>query len=223
MHEPELNFQLLSGTPYANTPLYASFLGLRKTLAKHLGVAENIPFITHNNQKSVLRREHGSKYPYSYILLNDFRIVRDRAPNKTVARRGSHISLDEVSNATVQKGYLFFSEINFEFHWIHNQITDVINFVEKLTILGSIDSFTFNVKIPSIDEFLATVELPDQAITLPRSELDDPSEPGGMDIPVSMVLKTRAGIVKDVPKVNNRGEVTQTLGVGDPDTGVLET
>lgn len=209
----ENDFQLLSGTPYSNTPLYASLLGLRKTLSSHLNITENIPLITHNNQKSIFRRESVQKYPYSYILLNDFRIIRDQAPNKTIARRGSHISLSEITNSSVKKGYLFRSEINFEFHWIHNSITDVINFVEKITILGAIDGFTFNVKIPDIEEWVATVELPDNAITFPRNELEDPAEPSAMDVTVSMLLKTRAGIVRDVPKVNNRGEVTQSFNV----------
>lgn len=219
----ELNFNLLSGTQYANTPLYASFLGLRQTFAKHLGISSNIPIITHNNQKAILRKERNSSYPYAYILLSGLKVVRDQEPNKSIARRGSHISTQSATNATVAKGYLFKAEINFELHWLHNQITDVIMFIEKMSILGAIDAFTFNVTVPNVPEWVATVELPDGEIAIPRAELDDPAEPGAMDIAIQMVLKTRIGIVKDVPKVNNQGLVTQTVGVGNSSTGEIES
>ncbi len=212
----EASFDLLSGSSYSNTPLYASLLGLRQTFATHLGVPSNIPIISHNNTKVILRRESDVSYPYAYIVLNDFRVLRDQAPNKSIARRGNLIHTSEVTNSTIVKGYFFACEVNFELHWVHNQITDVIKYIEKLQILGAIDGFSFGVKVPNANEFIASVELPDGATSFPRAELDEPVDPSGIDVNTSMVLKTKIGLTRDVPKVNNEGIVTQTVSAHIP-------
>lgn len=216
-------FDLLSGIKNKNTPLLLTLYGFRQSLGNHIGI-KNIPLVSHDNHKAVLRREHGSSYPYAYFKLNSFEIVRDDQVVKNIRRHASAISLDDLTNSTLTKGFLFPTKLSIEFHWVHSNILDVIQYIEKSAILGAVDGFSFQVNIPGIkSDWTASVDMDSGPITIPQAALEDSNEPGGMDIVSNFTIRTKTGIVKEVPKINNEGIVQRSVGVLNTNTGELES
>lgn len=61
--------------------------------------------------------------------------------------------------------------------------------------------------------WMITVKMDSESIPIPRSDKDQESDPEGFDLQMSFTIDTKLGRVKDVPKVNNRGEVTTSVEV----------
>ncbi len=217
-------FDILGGVENKSTPLFATLYGFRKSLMSALGISA-LPMITHNDTKAVLKREHGPSYPYAYFRLADVRVKRDEQNLKLIRRHASSIQLSDFTNATITKGFLFPAELNVEVHWIHNNIVDTVNFVEKIGILSGVDGFSFTVHVPGIskDGWTASVSMDDSPIAIPPAELEDASNPSAYDISFNLTIRTKSGIMKEVPKINNEGTVTRRVGVEDPRDGSLQT
>lgn len=211
------NFDLLGGVKTANSPLWLSFHGFRKTLSHHLGL-KTLPFIMHDDTKATLRKEYGSQYPYGFYRMNSFQIIRDQAPGKTVRRHGSAWGYEGATNAQIHKAYMFPAEIMMELHYINDDPAKVIHFVEKVSILGATGSFSFKVKLPGVNEFSCRISVEDGPIEIPQVELENESDAGAFEIVVPFKMTTKVGVIKGVPKINNQGAVEQSISV-DPVPG----
>ena len=205
------NFDLLSAVENNQTPLFMSLIGFRKTLSQHLGIT-SMPMIMHSNVKAILRREQGPEFPYGYFKLTSFEIDKDKQAVKTLRRHGSTITLDQITNAMVSKGYLFPTKLTVEVHFVHNDVREVLKFVEKLTILGAVDAFSFTVNMPGATDWTVGVEMDSGPVSIPDVEFES-DDPNSFDITINFTLNTKAGVIKAVPKVNNEGNVTTSYRV----------
>lgn len=206
------NFDLLSAVKNTQTPVYLSLLGFRKSISRHLGL-KALPLLMYDDTKAVLRRIQSVDYPYGYFRLNSFDIPRDSQVNKTLRRHGSTLTLDEVTNATISKGYLFPCTLMVEFHFIHNDPQQVLNLVEKSAILGAVDGFSFTVEMEGTSGWTVGVMMEEGPIQIPIAELESETDASAFDVIFNFSIKTRAGIVKSVPKINNEGRISRDLGI----------
>lgn len=212
-------YDLLSSVKNAQTPLFLSLLGFRKSISRHLGL-KTLPFIMHDNPKAVVRRDQDAEFPYGYFRMRSFEIKRDGQANKTLRRHASTITLEEVTNAAIRKGYLFPCEIMLELHFMHNDPQEVLLLIEKCSILGAVDGFSFKVDMPGTTDWTVGVLLDEGPVDIPEVELENESDAAAFDIQLQFRMTTRVGIVKDVPKINNEGRVTRGIGVeGAPTEG----
>jgi hypothetical protein len=172
----------------------------------------------HDDTKSVIRREQSAEFPYGFFRLNSFEIMRDAQVNKILKRHGTTLTVDEVTNATISKGYLFPCNLSVELHFIHNEPYEVLNLIEKCAILGAVDGFSFTVDMPGTSDWVVGVMMDEGPIEVPQVELENESDAAAFDIVMNFTLKTRVGVVKNVPKINNEGHVTRNIGVPGADS-----
>jgi len=205
-------FDLLASVKNVQTPLFLSLVGFRKSISRHLGL-KTLPFIMHDNTKAVIRREQDAEFPYGYFRLNSFEITKDAQANKILRRHGSTMTIDQVTNATISKGYLFPCSLSVELHFMHNEPHEVLNLIEKCAILGAVDGFSFTVSMPGSSDWVVGVIMEEGPVEVPQVELENESDAAAFDITLRFTLKTRAGVVKNVPKINNEGTVTRNIGV----------
>lgn len=205
-------FDLLSAVKNTQTPLFLSLLGFRKSLSRHLGL-KAMPLIMHDNLKAALDKEDFPGYPYGYFRISSLEVKRDGQANKTLRRHGSTLTLEAITNAVVQKGYLFPCEIMVELHFIHNDSPEVLLFIEKCAILGAVDGFSFQVDMPGSTSWTVGVTMEEGPISIPDVELESESDAAAFDISVQFRINTRAGIVKNVPKINNEGKITKSFDI----------
>lgn len=203
-------FDLLSAVKNAQTPLFLTLIGFRKTISRHLGL-RTLPFILHDNPKAVVRREQNREYPYGFFRLNGFEILRDGQANKTLRRHGSTLTLDDITDAAISKGYLFPCMLGVELHFIHNDPQEVLHLIEKTSILGAVDGFSYKVTMPGSSDWVVGVQMNEGPIDIPQVELESETDAAAFDITLNFNLRTRVGVVKDVPKINNEGAVTQNI------------
>lgn len=202
-------FDLLGSIKNSQTPLFLSLVGFRQSISRHLGI-RTLPMIMHDNAKAVMRREQAD-YPYGFFRINSIEVKKDQQVVKTIKRHGSAITLDDITNATISKGYLFPATIAIELHFIHNNPQEVLLTVEKAAILGAVDAFSFEASMPGVGSWQVGVILDEGPIQIPAAEIENESEPSAHDITLSFQMNTRLGVTKAVPKINNEGKVTQRL------------
>lgn len=211
-------FDLLGSVDNPQTPLYATLKGFQKSISQHMGLTF-MPFIMHDNTKAVLRREQESSYPYGYFSLSSMGLNKQKSPVKTVARHASSITLEELTNAMTAKAYLFPASLSIEFHFLHNDTPEVMNFMEKIAILGGIDAFSYQVDIPGSSSWWVQANVESDTIELPQATLENEEDAGAFDISVQFRVETRLGVIKNVPKINNEGKVTRNLETEREQTG----
>tara|TARA_B100000700_G_scaffold88627_1_gene99929 strand:- start:45099 stop:45776 length:678 start_codon:yes stop_codon:yes gene_type:complete len=205
-------FDLLASIRNAQTPLFLTLTGFRKSMAKHLGLTI-LPFILHDNPKAVIRRSQNAEYPYGYFRLNSFEIMRDQQAVKTIRRHGSTRSLDDMTNAAISKGYMFPCKLMVELHFIHNEPREVLALIEKASILGAVDGFSFEATMEGSTPWTVGVAMEEGPVEIPQVSLEEESDAAAFDIQFSFSITSRVGVVKSVPKINNQGHVTRNIGV----------
>lgn len=206
------SFDMLGSVRNVQTPLMLTLVGFRKSISKHLGL-KAFPQIMHDNQKAVVRREQHDSYPYGWFRISSFEIQRDMQPNKTLRRHGSTMTLDDLTNATVSKGYLFPTLLNVEMRYINNDPIETLMLIEKVAVLGAVDGFSFKVNMPGAPEWTVGVQLSEGPVDVPQSELENEADAAAFDLSLNFTIRTRVGVIKSVPKINNEGRVTQSIGV----------
>jgi hypothetical protein len=207
------NFDLLGTDKNPQTPFWMSMIGFRQTISKHLGL-KALPFISSDNKKAVLSREQQSTFPYGYFILTSFEIKKDSLNVKSISRHASSVTLEDITNSMIQKAYMFPATLEIELHFVHNDIRECLSLIEKVSILGAIDKFSFKVDMPGCTSFMASVNLQQGPIAFPQVELENPEDAAAFDIVLNFSIDTKVGIVKSVPKINNQGTVTSTTYVG---------
>jgi hypothetical protein len=203
------SFDMLGGVDNAQTPLFLTLIGFRKSVMQHLGVTD-LPLIPNENKKLEMRRSSNPSYPYGYMALRSMEVVRDQQPSKAIQKYSSSGTLDRITNAMVSKGFLFPAKLSVELHYLDNDFKRIVNIVEKLCIFGAIDALSFEISMPEGPHWVVEVRLNEGPVDIPESMIDNPAEPDAWDVQTVFELHTRVGVVKSVPKVNNEGEVTKS-------------
>lgn len=206
-------YDLLGGTQTKNTPLIATLYGVRKSLAANLGLS-TVRLVTHDNQKRILSTEAKSKYPYGYMRIRSLRIIKDRTNVQAIRRHGAVSSVKLGQEITIDKGYLFPASLAMELTFVSDDIFDVLHLTEKLAIISAYNGFTFGLTLPELEnEFFVAVKFESDDFSIPDSVLQDEQNPASMELTFPFTVETHLGIVKQVAKINNQGQVDHSIGV----------
>lgn len=211
----------LAGMRTSKSPLYSSLYGLGQSLKHHLGL-EACSLVMHDNPKAIQRkiRNDLKKYPFAYFRLNSLGINTDRQNVKQIARNGANMGFNRstATNNLMAKSYLFPVVAEIEFHYLANQVQDIIAIAEQLTILFRMEALSFRVDL-DVAEWTVRVYTDNPDISIPVVSLEDENEPQAADITLNFRIEAWAGTFKDVVKINNEGIVQQQFTIQtDQDT-----
>lgn len=193
----------------------ATLQGLRHSLKTNLSL-KKLPLVTTDNAISVFRKDfvkYGSSvFPYAYLKLNDFTIDKENYNSKTIGRRGTGISTDSITNSLIAKNYQFPTILTFTLSYYSNDFGTMLGFIEKFDIYNVIQAFNYAVDLPKATRWVVDVSAEPQ-ISIPTATLEDEQLPAVYPLEIPLVVKSKTGLVKDVPKTNNQGHIKTSVKV----------
>lgn len=199
-----------------NSAAYLTLYTFREAAKKFFGISE-FPLIQSNDVKREVKKELGvdnpnrsvaAIYPYSYWSLSDLGLIKDQQAIKGIARNSLGHSFDELQNAVLKKAYLFPSSINVEMHYVTRDLVEAINFCTRALVVAHSGKLNAKVEMDGASWFVTTTMV-SESIPIPRSDKENEADPEAMDLVISFRIDTKLGVMRDVPKINNRGTVTQ--------------
>lgn len=201
-----------------NSPAYITLYTFREAIKLFFGIS-TLPLIQSQDVKRELKRgvddpnmDSSRKYPYAYYSLNQLGLIKDQQSIKTTARHSMGMTLDELANAVLKKAYLFPSQITVDLHYVTNDIVQAMDMCTRALIVAHSGKLNSKAEFEGVS-WMITVKMDSESIPIPRSDKDQEADPEGFDLQMSFTIDTKLGRVKDVPKVNNRGEVTTSVEV----------
>lgn len=202
-----------------NSAAYLTLTVYRDAVKRFFGI-DRLPMIQSQDVKREVRRKAiGSEndqvsniYPYAYFNITSLGLVKDHLAVKTVARASRGFTMDELSEAVIKKAYMFPATIEVELHYVTNDLIRAIDFSTRALIVAATGKLNARVTHDGISWVIATSFAGD-SISFPRPDKDLEEDPEGYDIIVPCTISTQLGVMRDVPKINNRGKVTTQLEV----------
>ena len=199
-----------------NSAAYLTLFTFRESV-KHFFGLEAFPLVQSQDVKRELKRSIGvdspnnsvaNAYPYAYWSLSDVGLIKDQQPIKGVARNSLGATFDELANAVLKKAYLFPSTINVEMHYLTKDLVEAINFSTRALLVAHSGKLNARVELDGATWFV-TITMTSESIPLPRSDKEQVADPEALDLAISFRIDTKLGVMRDVPKINNRAEITQ--------------
>lgn len=151
--------------------------------------------------------------------MSSMRLVKDQMHVKNIRKFGmsdaltNFNSINRPTNATINKFFMFPVEISAELHYFHNNVKDIMKFIETFLILGGTDCFNFFLKFNENMRWLVHVAVTDDSISIPEYDLEDSVNPAAMEIVIQFTVASHCGFIRDVAKVNDQSP-TITFLVG---------
>lgn len=209
-----------------NSAAFLTLYTFRESVKRFFGI-EEFPLIQSNDVKREVKKSLGVDdpnhsvagiYPYSYWSMSDVGLIKDQQTIKGIARNSLGFTVDELQNAIVKKAYLFPSSINVEMHYVTKDLVDAINFSTRALLVGHSGKLNAKVQMDGAEWFV-TIVMTSESIPIPRSDKDSEADPEAMDLVISFRIDTKLGVMRDVPKINNRGTVTQGVELQEHGNG----
>jgi hypothetical protein len=200
-----------------NSPAYITLVGYREVCKRFFQLGA-FPLIQSQDVKRELRKGldeqnvNMTKYPYAYFSLSSVGITKDQQPIKGAARNSLGFTLDELTNSMVKKAFVFPASISVDMHYVTDDVIDALNFCTRTLIIAHSGKLNFRAEYEGVS-WIVAISLQSDELSLPRTDKDLESDPEGYDIQVSFRIDTKLGAVKDVSKINNRGDVTKSVDV----------
>lgn len=207
-----------------NSAAYLTLTVYRDAIKRFFGI-NRLPLIQSQDVKREVRKhEVGSNndqvqniYPYAYFNITNIGLIKDHLAVKTIARASRGFTFDELSNAVIKKAYLFPSVINVELHYVTNDLVRAIDFSTRAMIVAATGKLNARVELDGASWIIQTA-FDGDSISFPRPDKDLEEDPEGYDIVMPCTINTQLGVMRDVPKVNNRGTVTSNIDVDQGDS-----
>lgn len=198
-----------------NSAAYLSLTAFRESAQRFFGI-EHMPLVQSQDVKRWLRtvadtgsvnKQTQSIYPFAYFNITRIGIERDNHATKTIARAGRGQTFDQIENAFVTNAYMFPATISVEMHYLTNDLIRAIDFATRAVIVAATGKLNTKVQLNGAEWFV-TSQFNDYAVDFPRPDKDMEEDPEAFDLTINCDLKTNLGVMRAVPKVNNRGHVT---------------
>ncbi len=196
-----------------NSATYISLIAFREAAQRLLGI-DKLPMVQSQDVKRQLRALEAAStnkqmmtYPFAYFNITRIAIDRDQMAIKTIARSGLGHTLDEVENAVIKKALMFPAIIGVELHYLTNDLIRAIDFSTRANLMAAASKLNSRVSLDGAEWFVE-VRFPDTAVDFPRPDKDLEEDPEAFDLVINCEIHTKIGVMRNVPKVNNRGAVT---------------
>lgn len=207
------NIDFLAGNEDNGTPLWAALLGFQKSFKARMGI-DKFPLVMHNDHKGAIKKAYKSDaYPYGYFRVTDIAMDTTMQIPKAIQRYASSTSFDEMTNSLVDQNYMFPCNLTIECFYYDNSPDTTMMFAQRLAIMNACRAFSFNVSIPSTQWWVDLVSS-SESVPIPVVDIDDESKPMVSELTFGYTAKSKIGIVKSVPKINNEGKITTNVHIG---------
>lgn len=202
-----------------NSAAYLSLTAFREAAKRFLGI-DHLPMIQSQDVKRALRKydtESINKqvqniYPFAYFNITRVGLDRDGPATKNIARASRGATLDDLENAFIKEAYLFPASISVELHYVTNDLIRALDFSTRAVIVAATGKMNTRVEHDGASWFVY-MQYGDYAVDFPRPDKDAEEDPEAFDLTISCDIITNLGVMRTVPKVNNRGRVTQSVKV----------
>ncbi len=198
-----------------NSAAYITLYTFREAVKRFFGL-QAFPLIQSQDVKRQVKRELGvddpnrsvaDLYPYAYWSLGSIGLVKDQQPIKGIARNSLGATFDELANAVLKKAYLFPSSLTVEMHYVTKDLVEALNFSTRALAVAHSGKLNARIEVDGAS-FFVTTTMDSETISIPRSDKESEVDPEGIDLVISFRIDTKLGVMRDVPKINNRGTVT---------------
>lgn len=201
-----------------NSPAYITLYTFREAVKRFFALS-SLPLVQSQDVKRELKKgvddpneQVSNRYPYAYYSLGSLGLVKDQQALKTAARHSMGMTMDELANAVIKKAFLFPCAITAEVHYVTKDIIDAMNFCSRALIVAHTGKMNARVEHEGVS-WIVEIKLDSEQVSIPRTDKELEADPEGMDLVLSFTINTKLGAMRDVPKVNNRGEVTSGVEV----------
>lgn len=204
-----------------NSAAYLSLTAFREAVKKFYGLA-SLPLIqTQDVKREVRKHTLGSEndqvaniYPFSYFNIASMAIDKTQFAVKTIGRASMGFTFDDLENAVLKQAYMFPASIQVELHYVTNDLVRALDFSTRALIVSVTGKLNTRVTHDGA-EWIVSSMVDGDSISFPKADKDQEEDPEGYDITVTMTINTKLGVMRDVPKVNNRGHVTTDVKVNN--------
>jgi hypothetical protein len=202
--------------------IYSTLYGLRSSLIRNFSTEpfnlRELPVVLTDNAKAALRRKLTTAlqsdsllHPYMYLELATVEAVKDQNAYKTIQKLG-YVNRHVETASSLSRGFLFPAKISTNFHYVDNDIERTLQFVEQLLLLSHSGNLNFTLIYAGSHEWVGNVSC-DDSVSFPKASLEDPSQPGELDVSITLSVDTKIGFVKSVYRVN---EQAPTVNINSP-------
>jgi hypothetical protein len=199
-----------------NAPAYLTLYTFRESIQRFFSI-ETLPLVQSQDVKREMRKglddpnANMQLYPFAYYSISTLSLIKDQSPIKGIARNSMGYTVDELTNATTKKAFVFPATINVELHYVTNDLIRALDFSTRALIVALSGKLNAEVQWEGIKWFV-TVRCDADSVNFVRTDKEMESDPEAMDLTITFSIDTKLGAMRDVPKINNRGSVQQTIG-----------
>lgn len=211
----------LSGMLKSSTSLRASIFGFQRQFRQGFNLKRFV-WSVHNNPKQGIRatNNQSTEYPYGWFKLPTMAFDRELMSNpKTAARHGTGWAIGEQdTNAIVVNNYYFPVTLQGSLYMKFMNIDQALLFTQQLLIASISELLSFSIEMPTT-KWTVRVQVDGDSVPLPNiDDLDEGSTPGSFELEIPITIKTKIGFNLEQAKINNYGEVTDSIEI-DMDLG----
>lgn len=186
--------------------LNVSLRGLQAVLQREVGI-HGLSYVFNDEFKQELYQREQSKgeaiaYPYGYLLVTEIAPDKDRNAFKLVNKHGLRMGTTDVTFSTSKKAYLYPAHVGLELHYFESDPVKGFLAAQALLLLTGMSAFTFDIKLGSQFKYVNSVSFLD-SVSIPIAEINNPQNPGAVELTLQMVLNTQIGFLQDVAAVNS--------------------
>lgn len=204
-----------------NAPMYLTLYTFRESIKRFFGI-DALPMIQSQDVKREVRKgiddpnANMMRYPFAYFSVTGLSLIRDQQPTKSIARNSMGVTFDDLTNLALKKAFLFPATLQITLHYLTNDMVRALDFSSRALIVATTGKINSEVELDGVKWFVTT-RVDSESVSLEPTDKESEQNPDAMDVQITFSVDTKLGAIRDVPKVNNAGIVTQSINVGKPD------
>ncbi len=194
-----------------NTLLNATFSGFQNKIQEQFELNAFVPNLSNNPKRGVEIKNGGkpANLPYGWYTPSSLELDTERANLSNLSRYGSASPAANGETSTLKQSYFFPATIPIDVIFRFSDYEQALVFTQRMALSLPAKLLNFEISIASVcDKF--TVEInAGGSLSVPWPKIDDLDNPNGQyyEIQLSMTIKTKVGILRDVTKLNNYGRI----------------
>lgn len=194
-----------------NTLLTATFTGFQNKMQELFELNAFVPSLA-NNPKRALEIKNGGKpsnLPYGWYIPSSIELNNERGNLSNMSRYGSATPVANGETSTLKQSYFFPTNIPVESTFRFSDYEQALVFAQRMALALPSKMLNFEISIGAVsDKFTVEIDT-GGSFSIPFPKIDDIDNANGQyyEITLSMTIKTKIGILRDVTKLNNYGRI----------------
>lgn len=194
-----------------NTLLSATLTGVQNKIQELFELNAFVINIS-NNPKRVVEIKNGGKpanLPYGWYTPSSIELDQERGNLTNLSRHGSALAVPNGETSTLKQSYLFPANIPVDATFRFSDYEQACIFAQRMALALPAKILNFEINIKAVgDKFTVEVNA-GGSFSVPYPKIDDLDNPNGQyyEIQLSLTIKTKIGLLRDVAKLNNNGQI----------------